>query len=48
MSETKFRLEMPKNGYALKRDANEGWVYVGLKLATDNRGHSFAYDEDEY
>lgn len=41
MSETKFKMELPKRGYALIKDANRGRVYVGLKLANDKRGVSF-------
>ena len=42
MSETKFKLELPKRGYVAEKDPNVGRVYVGLKLATDKRGVSFA------
>ena len=42
MSETKFKLELPKRGYVSMKDPNVGRVYVGLKLALDKRGVSFA------
>lgn len=40
-SESKFKLEMPKKGYQLRKDKNKGWVYVGLKFAKDNKGIIF-------
>ena len=40
-SESKFKLEMPKKGYKLRKDPNRGWVYVGLKLSTDTKGIVF-------
>lgn len=45
MSETKFKLELPKRGYSLVKDANAGLQYVGLKLDTDQKGHVFADDD---
>lgn len=40
-SESRFKQEMPKKGYKLVKDLNKGWVYVGLKLAKDDRGIIF-------
>ena len=40
-SESRFKQEMPKKGYKLVKDLNKGWVYVGLKLAKDERGIIF-------
>ena len=40
-SESRFKLEMPKKGYKLRKDINKGWLYCGLKLATDKRGIIF-------
>lgn len=40
-SESKFKLEMPKKGYKLRKDVNKGWVYCGLKLATNKTGIQF-------
>lgn len=40
-SESRFKQEMPKKGYKLRKDVNKGWVYCGLKLATDKRGIIF-------
>ena len=38
---------MQKHGFQLKRDSNEGWVYVGIKLNSDKKGHDFAMDMTE-
>ena len=40
-SESRFKQEVPKKGYKLVKDLNKGWVYVGLKLAKDERGIIF-------
>lgn len=40
-SESRFKQEMPKKGYKLVKDLNKGWVYVGIKLAKDERGIIF-------
>jgi len=40
-NERRFKAEMPKKGYPVRKDRNEGEVYVGLKLATDNKGFIF-------
>lgn len=44
MPESKFRNDMIAHGFAHERDANEGWVYVGIKMNSDKRGHDFALD----
>ena len=40
-SESRFKIEMPKKGYQLKKTANRGNVYCGLKLFDDKRGITF-------
>lgn len=40
-SESRFKIEVPKKGYELKKDLNKGWVYKGLKMASDERGVVF-------
>lgn len=45
MSETKFKIELPKHGYTVGKDANLGRVYIGLKLVTDKRGMLFTDDD---
>ena len=40
-SESRFKQEVPKKGYKLEKDLNKGWVYVGLKLAKDEKGIIF-------
>lgn len=45
-NERKFRQEVPKKGYAVKKDRNEGEVYVGLKLVTSNKGFVFGEGDD--
>ena len=45
-NERKFRQEVPKKGYAVKRDRNQGEVYVGLKLVTSDKGFIFGAEED--
>lgn len=45
-SESRFKQEIPKKGYKLHKDINKGWVYVGLKLAKDERGVIFGRDSD--
>lgn len=47
MPESKFKIDMIKHGFALKRDANEGWVYMGIKLNSDQKGHDFALEQGE-
>ena len=44
MPEHKFKAEMKAHNFQLKRDSNEGWVYIGVKLNSDKRGHDFAMD----
>ena len=44
MPESKFKVDMSKHGFSLKRDANDGWVYIGIKLNEDQKGHDFAID----
>ncbi len=44
MSESRFKADMISHNFALKKDANEGWVYVGIKLNSDKKGHDFAMD----
>lgn len=46
MSESKFKADMVKHGFSIKKDANEGWVYVGIKLNKDQKGHDFKLDFD--
>ena len=46
MSESKFKADMIKHNFAIKKDANEGWVYVGIKLNKDQKGHDFNLDFD--
>ena len=44
-SERKFREDVKKNGYELKKDINRGWIYVGVRLATDTtQGYRFGED----
>lgn len=43
-SESKFKLEMPKKGYPIRKDINKGYVYCGLKLAT-NRSVGIKFGE---
>ena len=40
-SESRFKVELPKKGYKLEKDANLGNVYVGLKIAGDRQGLVF-------
>lgn len=40
-SESRFKQEMPKKGYKLVKDINKGWVYIGLKLAENEKGLIF-------
>lgn len=41
-SERKFREDVKKAGYQLKKDINKGWIYIGLRLAEDQtRGFKF-------
>ena len=50
MPESKFKSDMTKHNFALKKDSNDGWVYVGIKLNSDQKGHDFGLDlvnEDE-
>ena len=47
MPDHKFKADMQKHGFQLKRDSNEGWVYVGIKLNSDKKGHDFAMDMTE-
>ena len=44
-NERKFRQEVPKKGYAVKRDRNQGEVYVGLKLVTSDKGFIFGEED---
>lgn len=44
MPEHKFKADMQKHGFQLKRDSNVGWVYVGIKLNSDQKGHDFKVD----
>ena len=44
MPEHKFKQEMQKHNFKLQRDSNNGWVYVGVKLNSDKKGHNFAMD----
>lgn len=44
MPEHKFKAEMQKHNFKLQRDSNNGWVYVGIKLNSDKKGHNFAMD----
>lgn len=46
MSETKFKAEMTKRGYKTERDANDGEMYIGIRLNTDKKGFSFKAMED--
>lgn len=46
MSESKFKADMVKHGFSLKKDANSGWAYVGIKLNSDQKGHDFDLDFD--
>lgn len=41
MPEHKFKADIQKHGFSLKRDSNVGWVYVGIKLNSDKKGHDF-------
>lgn len=47
MSESKFKADMISHGFTIKKDATEGWVYVGIKLNSDKKGHDFALDLEE-
>lgn len=47
ISEHRFKSDMKDHGFALKRDSNEGWAYIGIKLNSDKRGHDFALDLEE-
>ena len=47
MSEHKFKNELQNCGYPRKRDSNEGWCYIGIKLNSDKKGHDFAVDIEE-
>ena len=40
-NERKFEQEVIKNGYPVKKDKNQGKVYVGLKLSTSEKGFIF-------
>lgn len=44
MPESKFKADMQKHNFALKRDGSDGWVYIGIKLNSDQKGHDFAID----
>ena len=44
MPEHKFKSEMQKHSFKLQRDSSNGWVYVGIKLNSDQKGHNFAMD----
>ena len=44
MSESRFKADMISHGFSLKKDSNEGWVYIGIKLNSDKKGHDFAMD----
>lgn len=44
-NERRFKLEMPKKGYPVKRTKNSGEVYVGLKLVTDEEGLIFGEED---
>ena len=44
MPEHKFKSEMQKHNFKLQRDSNDGWVYIGVKLNSDKKGHNFAMD----
>lgn len=44
MPEHKFKADMQKHGFQLKRDSNSGWVYIGVKLNSDQKGHDFKVD----
>lgn len=44
-SERKFREDVKKAGYELKKDMNRGWIYVGLRLATD-KTQGFKFGEE--
>lgn len=43
-SESRFKQEIPKKGFKLIRDKNRGWLYDGLKLASDEKGLVFGDD----
>lgn len=45
MPESKFKADMVKHGFACIKDVNEGWVYVGIKLNSDQKGHIFGEDD---
>lgn len=47
MPEHKFKAEMKAHNFQLKRDSNDGWVYIGIKLNSDKKGHNFALDLTE-
>ena len=47
MPEHKFKTEMKAHGFQLKRDSNDGWIYIGVKLNSDKKGHNFALDLTE-
>lgn len=40
-SESRFKQEMQKKGYKMRKDPNRGWLYVGIKLSTDTKGIVF-------
>ena len=40
-NERKFKQELPKKGYPVRKDRNKGEVYVGLKLVTSEKGLIF-------
>lgn len=44
MPEHKFKADMQKHGFSARKDSVEGWVYVGIKLNADKKGHNFAMD----
>lgn len=44
MPEHKFKEDMQKHGFSLVKDSVEGWVYKGIKLNADKKGHDFALD----
>lgn len=46
-SERKFREDVKKAGYELKKDMNKGWIYIGIRLATDTT-QGFKFGEDTF
>jgi putative DNA primase/helicase len=44
-SERKFREDVKKSGYQLKKDMNRGWIYIGLRLAED-KTQGFKFGEE--